>query len=150
MREFKEHDFGPAKIDRSENRERYPLILFQKEFIKPILRDQKSETRRLWLTRRCKPNRRYWAQTSLNPLSRFALLHVVSVKEWDGITMSDADVRMEGFNTHQEFWAKWDELNVERLKDPRRTPYVIQFRVRRTFRLKYYDPDLPKGAMQLA
>lgn len=150
MREFKEHDFGPKAVDRSENREKFPMILFKKQFIMPILRGNKSQTRRLARQRRYHKDDRYWAQTSFNPLSRFALLQLVDVREWNQQLISQDDVRREGFETEDEFWNIWHSINKDKLNDPKRVAYIINFRVVRAWRLPYYNPDLPKGAMHLA
>lgn len=104
------------------------MILFKKEFIEPIMAGEKTQTRRLWLNCRAKPGSFHWAQTTLKPDSRFARLFIIRSEEWDGVSISDDDAKAEGFDTAEEFWKKFNELNTNRKDDPRRRYYVVEFK----------------------
>ena len=105
------------------------MILFKKEFIPLILSGKKYQTRRLWLNLRAKPGTYHWAQTSLKPETRFAKLYILRAEEWDGEMISMEDVRAEGFETEEEFWQTFNQLNTKRSVDPRRRFYVIEFEI---------------------
>ena len=60
----------------------------------------------------------------------FARLKIVSVEVWkiqDGI--SEEDVKKEGFRNESDFWEFWFTANGEKMKDPRRVDYIIDFEV---------------------
>ena len=105
------------------------MILFQKEFIPKILSGEKYKTYRFWLHCRAKVGSIHWAQTNLKPESRFAQLLIENVQRWDRKTMTLEDAKVDGFDSVEAFWEKFNELNTERWDDPHRKGYIVTFRV---------------------
>ena len=105
-------------------------MLFKKEFIQSILNHEKVQTRRIWKRPMVKIYNYYWAQTSRRKDSRFARFQVLSFNKWDGVYISEEDARKEGFDSAKDFWGAWYGINSnERIDDPTRTHYVIEFNV---------------------
>ena len=105
------------------------MFLFTTENAKKIRQGIKTQTRRLHLRPRALPGSVHWAQRTLRPDSRFAKLKILRVWEWDGETISDEDVKAEGFNTAAEFWEAFNALNRFHVKDPERKHIAYEFRV---------------------
>ncbi len=105
------------------------MLLFTSESAKKIRQGIKTQTRRLHLRRRAVPGSVHWAQRTLHPDSRFARLKILRVWEWDGKTISDEDVKAEGFNTAAEFWEAFNSLNRFHSKEPDRKHIAYEFRV---------------------
>ena len=105
------------------------MFLFTSENAKKIRQGIKTQTRRLHLRPRAVPGAVHWAQRTLHPDSRFARLKILRVWEWDGETISDEDVKAEGFNTAAEFWETFNRLNRFHVKEPNRKHFAYEFRV---------------------
>lgn len=105
------------------------MLLFTSESAKKIRQGIKTQTRRLHLHPRARPGQVYWAQRTFHPDSRFAKLKVLRVWEWDGKTISDEDVKAEGFNSAAEFWEAFHSLSRFHVKDPERKHIAYEFRV---------------------
>ena len=105
------------------------MLLFTSESAKKIRQGIKTQTRRLHLRPRAVPGSVHWAQRTLHPDSRFARLKILRVWEWDGKTISDEDVKAEGFNTAAEFWEAFNALNRFHVRDPERKHFAYEFRV---------------------
>lgn len=105
------------------------MFLFTTESAKKIRQGIKTQTRRLHLKPRAVAGSVHWAQYTLRPDSRFAKLKILRVWEWDGETISDEDVKAEGFDIAAEFWEAFNRLNKYHVKDPERKPIAYEFRV---------------------
>ena len=105
------------------------MFLFTSESAKKIRQGIKTQTRRLHLKPRAVPGSVHWAQRTLHPDSRFARLKILRVWEWDGETISDEDVKSEGFKTAAEFWEAFNSLNRFHVKEPNRKHIAYEFRV---------------------
>ena len=105
------------------------MFLFTTESAKKIRQGIKTQTRRLHLRPRALPGSEHWAQRTLRPDSRFARLKILRVWEWDGETISDEDVKAEGFGTAAAFWEAFNALNRFHVRDPKRKPIAYEFRV---------------------
>lgn len=105
------------------------MLLFTAESAKKIRQGIKTQTRRLHLRPRAVSGSVHWAQRTLHPDSRFAKLKILHVWEWDGETISDEDVKAEGFNTADEFWEAFNSLNKYHVRDPERKHIAYEFRV---------------------
>ena len=105
------------------------MFLFTTESAKKIRQGIKTQTRRLHLRPRALVGSEHWAQRTLRPESRFARLKILRVWEWDGKTISDEDVRAEGFGAAAEFWEAFNALNRFHVKDPKRKHIAYEFRV---------------------
>lgn len=103
------------------------MILFTKESKTKILAGEKTQTRRLWYSRRCVPGALHYAQTSRDSKSRFALLRIIKVWSWDGWAISHEDVLAEGFKNANEFRAAYYVLNHRKLNDNRRKHFAVEF-----------------------
>jgi len=86
-------------------------LLFKPEFVEPILRGSKTQTRRIWRRGpRVKPGGIYQARTKLFG-KPFALLKVTRIwKERLG-DISDEDARAEGFTDRESFLAAFATIN---------------------------------------
>ena len=104
------------------------MILFTKRNALLVLSGNKWQTRRFWLSPRCKVGAEHWAQLNLKPQSRFARLLILKVWVWDGTTISDEDVKAEGYDTIWKFLNHYYELNKGCL-DTKRGHYAIEFKV---------------------
>ena len=105
------------------------MFLFTTESAKKIRQGIKTQTRRLHRHSRALPSSEHWAQRTLKPESRFARLKILRVWEWDGETISDEEVKAEGFGTAAEFWEAFNALNRFHVKDPKRKHIAYEFRV---------------------
>ena len=95
-----------------------------------ILSGEKTQTRRVWKRSQVKEGNEYWA--TMNRFSkdgRFARIKVVNLREWDGKRISTEDAWKEGFPNTQEFWQAYRSLNRDKLNDPDRKQYIIDFEV---------------------
>ena len=115
------------------------MILFTPSLAEKIISGEKTQTRRCWRTRRCKPGSEHWAQLNLKPDSRFARLKIDRVWEWDGINISREDAIAEGFEDEMAFSAAYSDLNAHKVGNEDRTHYAIAFEVS----YLVYAPALP-------
>ena len=96
---------------------------------KMILTGEKTQTRRFATRRQCVPGVIHYAQLNrFRPLTRFARIRILSVEEWDGETISEADVRSEGFTSADVFFQAYHSLN-DGCKDPNKKHFVYNFEV---------------------
>ena len=105
------------------------MFLFTTDSMNKIRQGVKTQTRRLHLRPRAIVGSIHYAQRTLHPDSRFAKLKILRVWEWDGETISDEDVKAEGFNTAAEFWQAFNQLNRLHKQDPERKHIAYEFRV---------------------
>ena len=88
------------------------MLTFTPFSAKMILTGEKTQTRRYSKARRCKPDAIHYAQKNRFDVStRFARIRIISVGEWDGKTISDADVKAEGFTSADAFHTAYNMLN---------------------------------------
>jgi len=104
------------------------VILFTKKNAIKIIERSKWQTRRFSLSRRWKPGSEHWAQLNLKPDSRFARLLIKKVWTWDGTTISNEDVKAEGYLVKWEFLNEYYNLNKGCL-DTKRTHFAVEFEV---------------------
>lgn len=104
------------------------MLLFNKRNMRLILEDGKWQTRRFWLSPRCKVGSVHWAQLNLKPESRCARLLIKRVWMWDGTTISDEDVKAEGYPDKWSFLNAYYDLNKGCL-DTKRQHYAVEFEV---------------------
>ena len=108
------------------------MFLFTKPMKQRIMESRKTQTRRLHFNARAKVGSEHWAQTTMHRDSRFARLKITKVWEWDGKTISDKDIKKEGFESQEAFWKVFNQLNRLHKQDPNRKHYAYEFEV------KYY------------
>lgn len=96
-------------------------MLFSRESRELVLSGEKRMTCRAWLNRRVRVGHEYWAQTKmLDSSSRFAKIKIISVEEWDGVTLSGNEVIDEGYTSLREFQQAYYGYNKNKLpKDVR-------------------------------
>ena len=111
-------------------------LLFTGESPEKIINRTKTMTARCWLIRPPREGQHIYAQTGRANSTRFAKLLITKVTKWDGrdpatagYTNNHIVAKKEGFNSYLEFIAAYRSLNGERLTDPRRTNYFIEFEV---------------------
>lgn len=105
------------------------ILLFKPEFVEPILRGVKTETRRRWKQPLVKPGLTYWAATGLRREDRFAVLKIVYVRKQRLGDMTEDDARKEGCRSLEEFKRVWRRVYGH--WDPSEEVYVIGFKVLR-------------------
>lgn len=90
----------------------------------------KTRTMRLWLSERVKVGNVYKAKLNRRSQSTFAMIKIVSVRQWDGIEALDHKHALkEGFRDIDDFWQDYLSLNAHKMDDPRRNHYIIDFEV---------------------
>ena len=91
-------------------------MLFSRESAEQINDGSKVLTCRAWLSPRVKVGNIYWAQLRmLDVTSRFAKIRVISIEEFDGYSLTDEEVRDEGFDTYAAFCQAYYFLNKSKL-----------------------------------
>ena len=105
-------------------------MLFTEYSKRYILSGDKTQTRRFWKRKPPKEGSVVFAETQLfKKEARFARIKILSVKEWDGVNISIADVMAEGFLDKTQYLTEYNRLNKGKLDDKDRTHYVIDFEV---------------------
>ena len=113
------------------------MILFSAESARKIINRLKWQTRRMWYpsyAAKIKPGSLHNAQLEMmKPETCFARLRIKSVWEWDGLTITAADLRAEGFeNDPARFFETYRKLNEKRRIDSDRRHYAVEFEVVKT------------------
>lgn len=105
------------------------MILFKPEHIAPIIAGTKRQTRRLG-KKRWNVGAIHQCQTRmLDNSSVFAHVRILDVRLSAPIaSMSDEDVRAEGYATWRDFWDVWCRINGGG-SSPSATPWVVEFEV---------------------
>lgn len=104
------------------------MLLFTEWSAIKILTGEKTQTRRFWKSRRAVPGSEHWAQMKRTDVeTRFARLAILDVYQWDGETISDAQVDAEGFGKRRDqFEWCYRDLNGN-FTDPDRSHWVVEF-----------------------
>ena len=120
---------GKEAIRQIRERSQDIMFLFTKEMMYRIMEGRKTQTRRLHFNARARVGSEHWAQTTMHGSSRFARLKITKVWEWDGKTISDEDIKKEGFESQEAFWEVFNKLNRLHKGDPRRKHYAYEFEI---------------------
>ena len=104
------------------------MILFTTHNAIKVLERTKWQTRRFSLQRRWKPKSHHWAQLNMKPESRFAKLLIKRVWTWNGTSISDEDVKAEGYSSKWQFLNDYYKLN-KGCMDTKRTHFAVEFEV---------------------
>ena len=107
------------------------MILFTKPSAILILADKKTVTARLWKSPRAKVGALHYAKTGRRESDRFARLKIKDVWEWCGTinNVTDTIAQAEGFDSPEEFFESYKQLNLHKWEDEDRQHYFIEFEV---------------------
>ena len=86
------------------------MLLFKPEHIPMILNETKTQTRRVWKTRRVKVGNSYQCKTTLFG-KPFATIKVVGLREEQLSKISIDDVNAEGYESLHDFMGVWMKIN---------------------------------------
>ena len=102
-------------------------LLFKPEHVEPILRDEKTQTRRAWKKCRVKVGNIQKAKLKLFSKDYFALLKIVGVRQEKLGNISEIDAKAEGGYTPETYRQKWTEINGD--WNPDQVVYVVDFQL---------------------
>jgi len=89
----------------------YKLILFKPYHVELIIKDIKTQTRRIWKKPRCKIGSIHLAKTKMLSREYFAKLYIFEVRKEHLLDISEMDAAAEGNYSIDEYLKKWDEIN---------------------------------------
>jgi hypothetical protein len=99
------------------------MLLFKPEHIAPILAGTKTQTRRIWPRWRANVCSTQLAKTKMLSKEHFAKLYIFDRWEERLGDITEEDARAEGYNSREEYLAKFAEINVKRIK---KLPYPLE------------------------
>ena len=108
------------------------MILFGEEHIENVRSGRKFQTRRCWKFSKVKEGSIHYAQRSLRPETRFAVLRILKVWEQKPWQITTSEVEAEGYDSKQEFLDAYYNYFPEAdaaVKSGLRKHYVINFEV---------------------
>lgn len=100
-------------------------MLFKPEHVEPILRGEKTQTRRVWKKRRAKVGAVHKAKLKMLSRDYFALIRIMGVWQERLGDISEADAKAEGGYTIEEYKQEWIRINGA--WDPDQLVYVVGF-----------------------
>jgi len=101
------------------------VLLFKPEHVEPILRGEKTQTRRVWKQCRAKIGAIHKAKLKMLSRDYFALLKIMGTRQERLGDISEADARAEGGYTIEGYRRKWIEISGS--WDPDQSVYVVDF-----------------------
>ena len=114
-------------------------ILFTPPTDKKILGERKTLTARFWKRKPPEVGDYVTASTGRKKETRFAVLKITGVYEWDGISVGSAESATglqfneiafyEGFNSWVDFISAYHSLNAHNAHQPDRKHYFIKFEI---------------------
>jgi uncharacterized protein YqfB (UPF0267 family) len=112
------------------------LLLFKDWHIQPILRGEKTQTRRVWKAPRAKVGSVHLAKTQMLSEYYFAKLRILKVEKQRLGDISEEDAMKEGGYTLSEFKNIWIQINGD--WNPDLEVYVVEFKLELS-NLKFND-----------
>lgn len=104
------------------------MLLFKPEHVGPILRGEKTQTRRAWIKRsHARIGGIHKAKTKMLSRGYFALIKILGVRQERLGDITEEDAKAEGGYTIETFRQKWVEINGS--WDPDQLVFVVSFRV---------------------
>lgn len=92
------------------------MILFKDEHVEPILNGTKTQTRRLWKSKRAKIRSIHLAKTVMLSKEFFAKLHILDVRRERLGDITQEAARAEGYSSREEYIEKFKEINKKKLR----------------------------------
>ena len=87
------------------------MLLFKPEHVRPILSKLKTQTRRIWTTRRVKPGSNQKCKLKMMSRNYFALIRILEVYQERLGDISPVDAIAEGYSSPEAFFEEWREIN---------------------------------------
>ena len=99
------------------------MLLFKPEHVGPILAGTKTQTRRIWPRWRANIRSTHLAKTKMLSREHFAKLYIFN--RWEELLgdITEEDAQAEGYNSREEYLAKFAEINAKQLK---KLPYPLE------------------------
>lgn len=99
------------------------MLLFRPEHVAPILAGTKTQTRRIWKAWRANVRSTQVAKTKMLSKEHFATLYIMDRWEEELSEITEDDAKAEGYNSREEYLAKFAEINAKQLK---KLPYPLE------------------------